>query len=402
MVNTNGVLLAPTNFWTTNASNITAAMGLVPPVTNLASATDNGLFPSNYFNALTSSNMIPPDAHYSATQDPNASDSIGDTTYFYWTNLNPAVTYAIIVPGQGYPANDLGIVSSTNDFADFIYTNGLFTPLHATCEILGRTANSDIHFQIKPVMTNYWAYGLWQGIFDGTLTTNSVVPDSCLGGDVLLRYNQLNGPLYCTTTNSNEHYIAQHGSSDGSLMWLMKADNHGYCDLAFLTKNSTTIPPLAGLDLNSTLRFTFGAGVPGTNQFPYNTPYCEMYLDREPFYFVGASHIWGGFKPATNSLGHWIWYGTDTNDVMMDVNPDVGATLFGHPISVSSNIAAATLAVTNSITIGAAAQILSGTGSPNSVVTAPVGSLFFRTDGGSGTTFYVKESGSGNTGWVGK
>lgn len=43
-----------------------------------------------------------------------------------------------------------------------------------------------------------------------------------------------------------------------------------------------------------------------------------------------------------------------------------------------------------------------GTGSPESVVTASVGSLYTRTDGGLLSTLYVKESGSGNTGWVAK
>lgn len=43
-----------------------------------------------------------------------------------------------------------------------------------------------------------------------------------------------------------------------------------------------------------------------------------------------------------------------------------------------------------------------GTGTPEGAVTAPVGSLFTRTDGGAGTTLYVKESGTGNTGWVAK
>ena len=54
------------------------------------------------------------------------------------------------------------------------------------------------------------------------------------------------------------------------------------------------------------------------------------------------------------------------------------------------------------VVLGATALLLTGTGSPESAVTAPVGSIFLRTDGGAGTTFYVKESGSGNTGWVGK
>lgn len=46
--------------------------------------------------------------------------------------------------------------------------------------------------------------------------------------------------------------------------------------------------------------------------------------------------------------------------------------------------------------------ITSGTGTPESAVTANVGSIFMRTDGGAGTSMYVKESGTGNTGWVAK
>lgn len=43
-----------------------------------------------------------------------------------------------------------------------------------------------------------------------------------------------------------------------------------------------------------------------------------------------------------------------------------------------------------------------GSGSPEGVVTAPVGSIYSRTDGGAGTSVYFKESGSGSTGWVAK
>lgn len=45
--------------------------------------------------------------------------------------------------------------------------------------------------------------------------------------------------------------------------------------------------------------------------------------------------------------------------------------------------------------------IASGSGSPNSAVTANPGSVYTNTSGGAGTTLYAKESGSGtNTGWV--
>lgn len=47
-------------------------------------------------------------------------------------------------------------------------------------------------------------------------------------------------------------------------------------------------------------------------------------------------------------------------------------------------------------------RIVTGTGTPEGAVTAGVGTLFLRANGGASTTLYVKESGTGNTGWVAK
>ena len=47
----------------------------------------------------------------------------------------------------------------------------------------------------------------------------------------------------------------------------------------------------------------------------------------------------------------------------------------------------------------AAFGVFSDTGSPEGIVTANIGSLFLRTDGGASTSIYVKESGVGNTDW---
>lgn len=47
-------------------------------------------------------------------------------------------------------------------------------------------------------------------------------------------------------------------------------------------------------------------------------------------------------------------------------------------------------------------RVFGGGGTPEGSSTAPPGSLYLRSDGGAGTTFYVKESGTGNTGWVAK
>jgi hypothetical protein len=45
--------------------------------------------------------------------------------------------------------------------------------------------------------------------------------------------------------------------------------------------------------------------------------------------------------------------------------------------------------------------IPSGVGDPEGVFTAPVGTLYRRTDGGTNTTLYIKESGSDSSGWRG-
>lgn len=47
-------------------------------------------------------------------------------------------------------------------------------------------------------------------------------------------------------------------------------------------------------------------------------------------------------------------------------------------------------------------KILAGSGTPEGVVAATVGSLYLRRDGGAGTTLYVKQTGTGNTGWAAK
>lgn len=54
------------------------------------------------------------------------------------------------------------------------------------------------------------------------------------------------------------------------------------------------------------------------------------------------------------------------------------------------------------VTLGNGPSISTGTGSPEGVVTAPIGSLYTRTDGVPGSTLYVKESGTGATGWTAK
>lgn len=47
-------------------------------------------------------------------------------------------------------------------------------------------------------------------------------------------------------------------------------------------------------------------------------------------------------------------------------------------------------------------KIISGSGDPNTVVSAPMGSIYLNIAGGANTSIWIKESGSGNTGWISK
>lgn len=90
-----------------------------------------------------------------------------------------------------------------------------------------------------------------------------------------------------------------------------------------------------------------------------------------------------------------------TNELVIGYNGQGdgdNTSVIGNSSTTQIRIYGNTLYKTGTATV----QWTSGTGSPESVVTANVGSMYTRTDGGAGTTLYVKESGTGNTGWIAK
>lgn len=152
------------------------------------------------------------------------------------------------------------------------------------------------------------------------------------------------------------------------------------------------------------------------------------------------------FLDASAAPGRW-GFNTDTPEAQLDIvntsttslvvrntNDGVKATvgasdfstgsvfigaLTNHPVRLQQNNADALVVDTSknvtvstgNLVIGTAGKGLdftggvfwrTGTGSPEGVVTASVGSMYTNVAGGAGTTLYVKESGSGNTGWVSK
>jgi pectate lyase-like protein len=90
---------------------------------------------------------------------------------------------------------------------------------------------------------------------------------------------------------------------------------------------------------------------------------------------AGGGAFSGNLMYGTNNFDSTVG---DINEVGVTIRPRIGL---------------------NAGTFGA--NMYRGAGSPEGVVTARIGSIYLRTDGGQATTIYVKESGTGNTGWVG-
>ena len=85
---------------------------------------------------------------------------------------------------------------------------------------------------------------------------------------------------------------------------------------------------------------------------------------------------------------------------------DAGAALgIAFSLARSSGIATfiSDVSVGGNIAMGSGGPIIAtGSGSPENSISASVGSVYLRTNGGANSSMYVKESGVGNTGWVAK
>jgi hypothetical protein len=96
--------------------------------------------------------------------------------------------------------------------------------------------------------------------------------------------------------------------------------------------------------------------------------------------------------------------GCNGNTIMIMGNVDGGTAINNLENVFFNYYSPYRLPISSSIKVGIidfyGPTVRKGTGSPEGVVEAARGSVFLRTDGGAGATFYVKETASGATGWV--
>lgn len=122
---------------------------------------------------------------------------------------------------------------------------------------------------------------------------------------------------------------------------------------------------------------------------------------------VQGAHLEFGF-----TLGGQLWrYDANCDGIRIEMLQDTGLytvnTAATHVLiestrGLSYDNLVTTIIQPAGVQISTSRTITGGNGSPETVVVAPVGSLYLRSNGAGATSLYVKETGASNTGWVGK
>jgi hypothetical protein len=128
---------------------------------------------------------------------------------------------------------------------------------------------------------------------------------------------------------------------------------------------------------------------------------------------LDSNSIWGatvGFNLGANTQGCYVGlaniYENTTNPIVDTGSGNIinltnagGFVGIGKANPQQRLDVAGAIACTNGFVFSGGPGIFAGSGSPQGALTAPMGSLFLRTDAG---TLFVKQTGSGNSGWVAK
>lgn len=172
-------------------------------------------------------------------------------------------------------------------------------------------------------------------------------------------------------------------TADGKLT---VANNAGSIGATF-DLTTDTLVKVWGLNGTTGGALQVGRGLPGTKSLRF----IRGNDAEEPTF---------GFHTDATATNNLVFGVSSVNRVVLSNN---GTTDIPLGVIVSSAGAFGFSSTTDAAAGTLSNAIYSGSGSPETVVAAKVGSLYLRTNGGAGTCLYVKESGSNtNTGWIAK
>ncbi|RLD53384.1 MAG: hypothetical protein DRI97_13605, partial [Bacteroidetes bacterium] len=324
------------------------------------------------------------------------------------TNAPEAVLH-VVVDGDGLPNSTASIFDRYGDVhgpAHFRLRKArgsvaIPAALHANDQIgqLGAYGHDGVGFSNARAWLRFYAAELWTETSHPTYLTLATTPSGATGAIVRVQVSQ-DGDVGIGVTPDPAYKLNIAGDVNTTGSYLVNGLQHthsqseitdGYVDLAndqagIAGEKTYTDDPTwtkEGLTITSTVQRT-GA----------NPGHVEQVIGANE----SRIHMKG------NSTREWRITGGDGwdieeiglgNGVMFSIN-DAGDVEINQ-----GDMIIATAGKGLEFTSGGP-KVLAGSGTPESAVTAVVGSTFMRTDGGAGTTLYVKESGTGNTGWVAK
>lgn len=173
----------------------------------------------------------------------------------------------------------------------------------------------------------------------------------------------------------------------------------------FSTPENLSWDAVFTLDAGSAGNVALGNGVIRVDQDPYGTRKAILDAQASKFSLPGTD-VFTPTLGAVNRLAlasaRGRFYGYDSATIWDMGSYQREPIHYAPTLTYDSGTAWSVNATTGAFTSGAGPRLIAGSGTPEGAVTAPVGSLFMRSDGGAGTSIYVKQSGTGNTGWVGK
>ena len=196
------------------------------------------------------------------------------------------------------------------------------------------------------------------------------------------------------------------GAPSSYMHFTQGSSNKSISGFRFSTPQNLAGLAVFTLDAGSAGIVALGNGLIRVDHDPYGTR--KVILDAQASKFsLPGTDVYSPTIGAVNRLGLAVargrYYGYDSSTVWGMGEYLRDPVIYGGTITYSGGTAWAVNETTGALVSGAGPAIMFGSAAPEGSVAAVTGSVYLRSSGGSGTTFYVKESSpTTTTGWVGK
>jgi len=322
-------------------------------------------------------------------------DETGSGALVFGTS--PTLTTPVLGVATATSINKVTITAPATS-STLTIANGKALTVSNTLTFTG-TDSSSIAFGAGGTVLYSSAIGSTVQAYDADLTLLAAVSPTTKG-DVLV----FNGSAWTRlAAGTNDYVLTADSAQSNGLKWAAASGGGGsapFADNAAIVKNNADNTKLVILDASlvttGTTRTLQAPDANGTLAILGANTFTGAQTLPTSSAAYAPSLAWastGGFDNATNGIKYQVNGGYSVYLTYGGANAPAILVRSDASIGFSSTTDPANTA---------GPQWFAGSGSPESVITAPVGSLYSRTNGGAGTSFYVKESGSGNTGWVAK